>query len=170
MKVSRYRSLPALALMAVLAAAPLAPAGAAGAGSGGLTVEQIFADEPITGRLPASIAWAPDGSRFLYTLPGGRSDVPVDMHVYDVRTQRDRIFFKAQANGKGARPTPEFVWSPDSRRLAYLDGGNLYVVAADGRGRRKLAKDADDPQWSPDSGPRTAARRRAIRPTGPTIR
>ncbi len=151
MKVSRYRSLPALALVAVLAAAPLAPAGAAGAGSGGLTVEQIFADEPITGRLPASIAWAPDGSRFLYTLPGGRSDVPVDMHVYDVRTKRDRIFFKAQANGKGARPTPEFVWSPDSRRLAYLDGGNLYVVAADGRGRRKLAKDADDPQWSPDS-------------------
>ena len=33
MKVSRYRSLPALALMAVLAAAPLAPAGAAGTGT-----------------------------------------------------------------------------------------------------------------------------------------
>jgi len=120
-------------------------------GTGGLTVEQIFADEPIVGRLPASIAWAPDGSRFLYTLPGGRADVPVDMHVYEVRAKRDRIFFKAQANGKGSRPTPEFVWSPDSRHLAYLDGGDLYVVAADGSGRRKLAKDADDPQWSPDS-------------------
>jgi len=140
--------------LALLAAAPVGPVGAAETdGTGGaLTVEQIFADEPITGRLPSSIAWAPDGSRFLYTLPGGRSDVPVDMHVYDVRAKHDQIFFKAQADGKGSRPTPEFVWSPDSRHLAYLDGGDLYVVAADGSGRRKLAKDADDPQWSPDSG------------------
>ena len=167
MKVSRYRSVGRLALPATparrtklavlaLAGALLASgvpssARAASVAGGGLTVEQIFADEPIAGRLPASVAWAPDGSRFLYTLPGGRSDVPVDMHVYDVRAKHDRIFFKAEANGKGARPTPEFVWSPDSRRLAYLDGGDLYVVAADGSGRRKLAKDADDPQWSPDS-------------------
>ncbi len=149
MKVSRYRSFAALALATAIAAVPLATAAAAPGRA--LTVDDLFADEPIVGRLPESIAWAPDGSRFLYTLPGGRSDVPVDMHVYDVRAKRDRIFFKAQANGKGARPTPEFVWSPDSRRLAYLDGGDLYVVAADGSGRRKLAKDADDPQWSPDS-------------------
>ncbi len=151
MKGSRYRPVVSLMLPILLCTAAPVTLGAAPAGGGTLTVEQIFAEEPIAGRLPASIAWAPDGSRFLYTLPGGRSDVPVDMHVYDVRAKRDRIFFKAQANGKGARPTPEFVWSPDSRRLAYLDGGDLYVVVADGSGRRKLAKDADDPQWSPDS-------------------
>ena len=146
MKVSRYRSVGRLALPATparrtklavlaLAGALLASgvpssARAASVAGGGLTVEQIFADEPIAGRLPSSVAWAPDGSRFLYTLPGGRSDVPVDMHVYDVRAKHDRIFFKAEANGKGARPTPEFVWSPDSRRLAYLDGDYQFDTSA----------------------------------------
>ncbi|MGB8266106.1 MAG: DPP IV N-terminal domain-containing protein [Candidatus Velthaea sp.] len=148
MKVRPYRFL-ARAVLAAAFAWAASPAVAAEPPV--LTVEQLFAPEPLIGRLPASIVWSPDGNRFLYTLPGGRSNVPVDMHVYDLRTKHDRIFFQAQANGKGARPTPEFVWSPDSRQLAYLDRGDLYVVAADGTGRRKLAGGADDPQWSPDS-------------------
>lgn len=115
-----------------------------------LQIREIFAREPLIGRAPASITWAPDGSRFLYTLPGGEAG-PLDTHLYDVRRQHDRIFFRAAAEGKGARPAPEFVWSPDSRRLAYLDAGDLWVVAADGSGRMRLAAAADDPQWSPDS-------------------
>jgi dipeptidyl-peptidase-4 len=115
-----------------------------------LRVDEIFAREPLTGRVPASITWAPDGSRFLYTLPGGEAG-PLDTHLYDVRKHRERIFFRASANGKGARPAPEFVWSPDSRRLAYLDAGNLWVIGADGSGRTRLASGADDPQWAPDS-------------------
>lgn len=115
-----------------------------------LQINEIFAPEPLIGRLPAAITWAPDGSRFVYTLPGGQPDVPVATHVYSVRAHRDRVFFAAAANGKGARPAPQFVWSPDSRRLAYLDAGALWVVGADGAGRKRLALDADDPQWSPD--------------------
>jgi Tol biopolymer transport system component len=49
------------------------------------------------------------------------------------------------------------VWSPDGRRIAFLnkrDGGKeIYVVSADGRGQRRLARDATffaTPGWSPD--------------------
>jgi dipeptidyl-peptidase-4 len=139
------------ALIGLFASTVGAPVTArAGARDGPLQIDEIFAHEPLIGRLPASITWAPDGSRFLYTLPAGESG-PLDTRVYDVRSHRARIFFRAAAEGKGARPAPEFVWSPDSRQLAYLDAGALWVIGATGTGRRQLASDADDPQWSPDS-------------------
>jgi WD40-like Beta Propeller Repeat len=50
-------------------------------------------------------------------------------------------------------------WSPDSRRLAYSvfvgDGQDLFTVAANGSGNRRLTRAADSPQWSP-SGSRIA--------------
>lgn len=152
MPARRYRSPVALFLCACfIAGAPLRTAAHSPAATAPLTIEQIWAPEPLIGRLPASITWAPDGSRFLYVLPGGKAG-PLATHVYDARTHADRIFFRAKADGKGARPAAEFVWSPDSRHLAYLDAGDLWVVAADGVGKRKIARGADDPQWSPDSG------------------
>jgi dipeptidyl-peptidase-4 len=159
-KVRPYRSIALIALVALFlpVAAPAAPSVPTPPGAQNLqgptvplAVEDLFAPEPITGRLPSSITWAPDGSRFLYTLPSGDPAQAVDTHVYDRRAHRDRIFFRAKAEGKGARPTAEFVWSPNSQSLAFLDGGDLYVIRADGTGRTKLATGADDPQWSPDS-------------------
>ncbi len=50
-------------------------------------------------------------------------------------------------------------WSPDSRRLAYSvcrrGRQDLFTVAANGSGNRRLARAADSPQWSP-SGSRIA--------------
>lgn len=138
------RAIAPLALVALLGSA--APAAVTP-----LTPDDIFAREPLTGRVPANMTWSPDGTRLLYTLPGGVADEPLDTHVLDVATGRDRIFVRAKADGHGARPAPEFVWSPDSTALAYLDRGDLYTIARDGTHRRKLATDADDPQWSPNS-------------------
>ncbi|GAC1403337.1 MAG: S9 family peptidase [Candidatus Velthaea sp.] len=132
----------ALGVFVVAPAAQAAPRPALG-------IDDIFAAEPLLGRLPAAITWAPDGSRFLYTLPGGGSG-PVDTHVYTLRTGRDAVFFRASAEGKGARPVAEFVWSAQSTKLAFLDAGNLFVINADGTGRTKIADGADDPQWSAD--------------------
>ncbi len=137
-------SIAMLALVAVTGK----PAGAAQTAP--LRIEQIFNREPLIGRLPAAITWSPDGSKFLYTLTGGEAG-PRDTYLYDVRRRHARVFFRAAPNGKGSRPAPEFIWSPDSRRLAYLDAGNLWVVAAEGTARAQLAVNADDPQWSPDS-------------------
>jgi Tol biopolymer transport system component len=54
------------------------------------------------------------------------------------------------------RPVRDFSWSPDGSRVAYVSGiGELYVVAADGTGARRLAGRLTDwhgsgPVWSPD--------------------
>jgi dipeptidyl-peptidase-4 len=148
--IAVHRWFAVLVIALVSAPAGAGPVSAAPAAFRPLRIGEIFAREPLVGRTPASITWAPDGSRFLYTLPGGESG-PLDTHVFDVRARRDRVFFRAAAEGKGARPAPEFVWSPDSRRVAFLDAGDLWVSAADGGGRKRLAAAADDPQWSPDS-------------------
>lgn len=43
-------------------------------------------------------------------------------------------------------------WSPDGKQLAYLKGGQLWVMKADGTGKRRLTtRSASGPSWSPDS-------------------
>lgn len=48
-----------------------------------------------------------------------------------------------------------FVWSPDGRRLAFVDGKGLHVASATGRNPRNLApknpNSVGAPAWSPDS-------------------
>jgi hypothetical protein len=42
-------------------------------------------------------------------------------------------------------------WSPDGRQLAYLKGGRLWTMKADGTGKRRLTtRAASGPSWSPD--------------------
>jgi dipeptidyl aminopeptidase/acylaminoacyl peptidase len=42
-------------------------------------------------------------------------------------------------------------WSPDGRKLAFLRGGLLWVMNADGSGKRRLTtRPASGPAWSPD--------------------
>jgi TolB protein len=43
-------------------------------------------------------------------------------------------------------------WSPDGKQLAYLKGGQLWVMKADGSAKRRLTvRPASGPSWSPDS-------------------
>ena len=42
------------------------------------------------------------------------------------------------------------AWSPDSRRLAFIHYGDVWVVGADGSGDRVFVPGATDPAWSPD--------------------
>jgi WD40-like Beta Propeller Repeat len=44
------------------------------------------------------------------------------------------------------------VPSPDGTRIAFERGGDLWVMHADGRGQRLLAKQATEPAWTRDSG------------------
>jgi TolB protein len=98
------------------------------------------------------VAWSPDWKKIAFVASVlGRPDI-----------------FVINADGSGRRNVTNTVttsfglaWSPDGRRIAYLDydgllGGSapLYVVNADGTGKHRLTGplmvDLGSPSWSPD--------------------
>jgi hypothetical protein len=102
--------------------------------------------------------WSPDGARLLFTSYFNRSTPNQTSFVMTVG-----------ADGTGARPVIALLdpnhfignprWSPDGRRIAFTvgsarEGGELYVMNADGTGARRLLDhpgwDDIDPAWSPD--------------------
>ena len=126
--------------------------------------ELVVWDRDGTGRVlavdnwgPVPAAWSSDGSTVAYMT--------------------NRII-AVSAEGTGGRAlTPvccatEFIgsplaWSPDSRSLAYIDGGDAYTVAADGTPLARLDK-ATAPSWSPDGRRLAFLDHRAIRLDGQT--
>jgi Tol biopolymer transport system component len=106
------------------------------------------------------IAFVRDRGGLYRTLPDGTSWHYSDLVVANVDGSRRRIVAP-----RGVYEDP--VWSPDGRKLAFVrlrsDNAELYVVAADGTGRRKLAHAVSyvtldgnpkspnpNPAWSPD--------------------
>ena len=66
-----------------------------------------------------------------------------------VVSQAGTLYVSGTPIGRGTEP----AWSPDGRRIAFVRGGELHVVAADGRGDRRLTRGgaaASSPAWSPD--------------------
>ena len=125
--------------------AVLAPMAAAGAQARRpITFEDFAAMKAV-----ADPQLSPDGRTVLYA-----------MRTTDVDGNRRSATTYAVALGGGApRAFPddtthavEARWSPDGRRIAYTNAGQLWIANADGSGRRKLTSlngGASGPVWSP---------------------
>jgi dipeptidyl aminopeptidase/acylaminoacyl peptidase len=92
---------------------------------------------------------SPDGRTVLYTV-----------RTTDVAgNRRTATTYAIPLGGGDARAFPddtshvvEARWSPDGRRVAYTNAGQLWIANADGSGRRKLTSlngGASGPVWSP---------------------
>jgi TolB protein len=95
-------------------------------------------------------AWAPDGRRLVYAAFDPNALVIVNVADGAKRSLRGTRRVSAR------QPT----WSPDGRLIAFLrrrgpggGGSEIYVVAPDGTGLRRLVRtrsDLETPRWSPD--------------------
>lgn len=118
-----------------------------------------IASLPATGAPGNPLAWTPDGERFVYRQ-GQR------LMLYEAASQASREFtdlnqLPAGPAGPATAPQP-FAWEnrrvsetpvqffPDGQRLLYAQGGELFLIAADGSAARLPVEQARDPKLSPD--------------------
>jgi dipeptidyl-peptidase-4 len=168
----RLTALLAMTLIAAAAsAAPNTPA------DGRLTLEAITGDAPLSGPTLMRPQIAPDGSRvtFLRGKDGNRNQL--DLWEYDVASGQTRMLVdsrvllpgeetlsdeeKARRERQriaGLSGIVDYQWAPDSRRLLFPLGGELYLYDLSKSGRdavRRLTSGggfATDPKVSPRGG------------------
>lgn len=101
-------------------------------------------------------AWSPDGKRLLFDDGPPYDDDPAG-------ARRDLFVIGTDPRDRESRrklgPGWDGVWSPDGRRVAFVAeggyyGGTIYVIGADGSGRKRLTMGTQDtldtgPRWSP---------------------
>ncbi len=142
-----------------------------------LTLEAITGDTPLSGPTLLQPVFSPDGARitFLKGKPDNRNQL--DLWAFDVAKGEPALLVDSRAllpGGEGELSDEEkarrerqrtaalsgiveYAWFPDSRRLLFPLGGELYLfdLAAPEAGARKLTSGegfATDPKVSPKGG------------------
>ncbi|MFY9718420.1 MAG: DPP IV N-terminal domain-containing protein, partial [Candidatus Cybelea sp.] len=111
-----------------------------------ITLDTVYAKEPLWGRMFARVSWSPDGERFLYVRPSQDPSENLPLMLYDVARGTSQVWMKANAFPE----TPQVLgWSPAGTRVILLVAGNLYVSDIARGDRTEVAADVDDAQWSP---------------------
>lgn len=97
-----------------------------------------------------SPAWSPRGDRIVFTMRQSRDDRRYDLYMYDLSGLN--ITRLTQNEGDNENPS----WSPDGRFIVFTSNrsgkNELYIIAADGSGARKLGVikgSSFTPDWSP---------------------
>jgi len=97
--------------------------------------------EPIGGA-----RWSPNGEKLLF---GARREGQSDIYIANLRG------FGLLANLTRTHPglSGDPDWSPDGRRIAFASDGEIWLMGADGGGKRRLVGTElrdHSPAWSPD--------------------
>jgi dipeptidyl-peptidase 4 len=142
---------------------------AAKAGGKALTVERIYAQPSLSGRLTRGLAWTPDGKRLSYfETKGSGKEAKTELWVMDAANGERRLLVAAdklesilpvdtsrptQTTGLGRRAPSQYHWSPDGAGILF-DGPTalawLDVKSQTGRTLVSGKAGIADPKVSPD--------------------
>src|SRR5437879_5873760 len=106
------------------------------AGSGkALTVERIYAQPSLSGRLTRGLAWTPDGKQISYfEAKGSGKEAMTELWVMDAASGERRLLIAAeklesilpvaparpsQATGLGRRAPAQYQWGPDGNSILF---------------------------------------------------
>jgi dipeptidyl-peptidase 4 len=156
------------AVLSTHAVWPQAPAPAAK--SGELTVDRIYSQPSLSGRLTRGIAWSPDGKRLTYLdTKGMGKDAKTELWVLDTRTGERSLLVvsdklegilpaaasqQSQATGAGRRPPSQYQWAPNGEALLFQGPGALAWFDLKTQSGRVLVSgkgELSDVKISPDS-------------------
>ena len=95
---------------------------------------------------------SPDGKTIAFVI--GDVDMTANRtinQIYTIPSDQPNSIPKQYTTGTSSSSAPR--WSPDGRTIAFIKGGQVWLMDADGRGERQLTKissGAANPVWSPD--------------------
>ncbi|MCX7561959.1 DPP IV N-terminal domain-containing protein [Xanthomonadaceae bacterium XH05] len=139
-----------------------------------LSLEAIAGDVPLAGPALIQPKIAPDGSRVTFLRGGDTDGYRLDLWEYDIASQQTRRLVAASDVLPGTETLSDeekarrerqriaafsgivaYQWAPDSQRLLFPLGGQLYLYDVPGKAVRKLTSGegfATDPKVSPQGG------------------
>jgi dipeptidyl-peptidase-4 len=172
MPLLRRVSCFAMFVIAMLLAAFLAPASSAQqlAGTGkALTVERIYSQPSLSGRLTRGLAWTPDGKALSYfETKGSGKAAKTELWTMDVASGERRLLVAGdklesilppdaerptQATGLGRRASLQYQWAPDGAGILFQGPTALAWLDVKSQTGRTLVSDKAalaDPKISPD--------------------
>jgi dipeptidyl-peptidase 4 len=136
--LARTTVFAALSVVALLGSRPFAIAQqkpASQAHPGELTVDRIYAQPSLSGRLTRGITWSPDGRKLAYLdTKGTGKEAKTELWTLDAVTAERKLLVSAdklesmlpaapgrqtQATGAGRRAPSQFQWAPDGEALLF---------------------------------------------------
>jgi dipeptidyl-peptidase-4 len=134
-----------------------------------LTIESIYAPAGLTGRVPDTIEWSPDGKKVSYFLHQEQGD-KADLYYIDVTSGKPAVLVASEkitamkppvTGSKDDREKDNreryhvagYHWAPDSEHILFDANGQLwYFTLASGKYVAVSApgESATDPKFSPD--------------------
>ncbi len=134
-----------------------------------LTVERIYSQPSLSGRLTRGLAWTPDGKQLSYfETRGSGKDAKTELWAMDAATGQRRLLVAAdklesilpgetsrptQATGLGRRAPSQYQWAPDGKGILFQGPTALVWLDVKSQMARTLVSgraSIADPKISPD--------------------
>jgi dipeptidyl-peptidase-4 len=161
--------LAALALITILPSQPAAQQSAAVRGKA-LTIERIYSQPSLSGRLMRGLTWMPDGKQLGYfETKGSGKEAKTELWVMDAANGERRLFVSSdklesilpadtsrptQATGLGRRAPSQYQWAADGSGILFQGATALAWLDVKSQAARTLVSgkaSIADPKISPDS-------------------